>query len=368
MLLHKIDIKLKDSYPIYIGKDIISDVKQYLIPHMPGNKVVIITDIHVGNYWLQLLESELRKCHKDVYVIISMAGEGAKSFANYQQIANEILLSGVDRSTTIVALGGGVIGDLSGFLASTLLRGLPFIQIPTSLLAQVDSSVGGKVGINSEVGKNTIGSFWQPKAVVIDVNTLMTLPKRHFINGMAEVIKYGLIKDYEFMLWLQENYQAILNKQCDALAYIVSKSCQNKADIVMEDEFENGKRALLNFGHSFAHVLEKATLYSDKLLHGEAVAIGSVFAAYFSKCFASISDDDMNRVIEIQHLFGLPCFVDDIDDFTINAEDFLYNLTFDKKNKNNQIRLILLKKLGEAYIEEHLSNEQIQSAIEQHLS
>ena len=258
-----------------------------------------------------------------------------------------------NRDTTIIALGGGVLGDIAGFAAATFMRGLPFIQVPTTLLAQVDSSVGGKTGVNHKEGKNLIGSFYQPRMVISDIDVLSTLPDREYKCGLAEIIKYGAIYDVDFFAWLESNMPELLIRAPEKLIYAISRSCQIKANIVGEDEFEIGKRATLNFGHTFGHALENIMGYGE-LLHGEAVAIGMIIASKLSP----INSLERNRLISLIKSANLPYKIE------LNDENQMLDvMRTDKKVKNKKLRFVLLRSLGEAFVEEDLSEKEILDAI-----
>ena len=266
------DVQLgKRSYPIYIGEDLLSQ-PQYFLDHIPSENVFIVSNEKVAPLYLDKVLDSCKKLQCDYKILPD--GEQYKNIATMETIYSSLLEKHCDRNTTLIALGGGVIGDITGFAAATYQRGVHFIQVPTTLLAQVDSSVGGKTGVNHALGKNMIGCFYQPRCVIADLGTLETLDDRELSAGIAEIIKYGLIRDTEFFIWLENNIQKLVDKDPETLAYAVLRSCENKAQIVAEDELEqSGKRALLNYGHTFGHAIETGTGYGS-WLHGEAVACG----------------------------------------------------------------------------------------------
>ncbi|MFV0430713.1 MAG: 3-dehydroquinate synthase [Alphaproteobacteria bacterium] len=364
----KVDLKER-SYDILIGHNLILNLSQYIEPHICGSKAIIVTDNHVSQYWLSFVEDALKILGKNYHIIEVAAGEASKSFANFEQCCNDALYWGIDRQTTLIALGGGVVGDLTGFLAASLLRGLPFIQLPTSLLAQVDSSVGGKTGINAGPGKNLVGAFWQPQLVLADVSFLGSLSERQLRSGYGEVIKYGLIHKPEFFEWLSSNNSDILAKNKDALSHIIYESCASKAQIVGMDEHEQGQRALLNLGHSFGHVLEAFTGYSDKLLHGEAIAIGMQLAFDYSVKLGVCPQEDAQKVKHLLEQAGLPISLKELSlGQSWSAEQYLELIKKDKKVKDDKITLILAKSIGKAYIEESVSVEELYIFLEENLS
>ena len=290
---------------------------------------------------------------KTIEVITIKDGEHYKTIDTWSKIIDKLTAMRANRDTTIIALGGGVLGDIAGFAAATFMRGLPFIQVPTTLLAQVDSSVGGKTGVNHKEGKNLIGSFYQPAMVISDIDVLSTLPDREYKCGLAEIIKYGAIYDVDFFAWLESNMSELLNRVPKKLIYAISRSCQIKANIVGEDEFEIGKRAILNFGHTFGHALENIMGYGE-LLHGEAVAIGMIIASKLSP----INSLERNRLISLIKSANLPHKIE------LNDENQMLDvMRTDKKVKNKKLRFVLLRSLGEAFVEEDLSEKEILDAI-----
>jgi 3-dehydroquinate synthase len=339
--MKELRVELKEnSYPIYIGSGLLSQ-KELLIKHIKSKQVLIVTNVTVAPYYLSFLQKSLVEFQVDTIELPD--GEQYKNLENINKIFDHLLENKYSRNATLIALGGGVVGDMGGFAAACYQRGIPFIQIPTTVLAQVDSSVGGKTGVNHPLGKNMIGAFYQPKCVIADMDVLDTLEDRQLIAGIAEVIKYGLIRDVEFFEWLEKNIGLLLAKNKDALAYVIERSCLNKAEVVVEDEFESGIRATLNLGHTFGHAIETGMGYGT-YLHGEAVAIGICYAADLSKRMGWITNDDMERIIALLKLAQLPVNPPK----EMNAKQFLDLMAVDKKNVDGKIRLILLESIGKA--------------------
>lgn len=343
------------SYPIYIGQALL-DNKDYLIQHIKSKTVVIITNTTVAPLYLSKVE-KLLEDYKVISVILP-DGEVYKDIKTLTTIYDKLLENQCDRKTTLVALGGGVIGDITGFAAATYQRGVPFIQIPTTLLAQVDSSVGGKTAVNHPLGKNMIGAFYQPRCVIADTYTLNTLEPRQFIAGVAEVIKYGLIYDKAFFEYLVENMDKILDKNPEILAYIIEKSCAIKAEVVAKDELEQGLRAILNLGHTFGHAIEAAQGYGN-WLHGEAVGTGMVMAVKFSYLLGNIDKATMERIIALIAYAKLPINPPK----NMQIADYKRYMAIDKKVQDGQIRLVLLKSLGQAYITSEYPEAQLDALL-----
>jgi 3-dehydroquinate synthase len=337
--MNTLQVKLGDrSYPIYIGSGLLDQPEIYS-RHIKGNQVLVVTSNTVATLYLDAVLENLRS-YKVAKVILP-EGEQHKTLDVVNQIFDTLLVNKFGRSATLIALGGGVIGDMGGFAAACYQRGIPFIQIPTTLLAQVDSSVGGKTGVNHPLGKNMIGAFYQPQCVIADTNVLDTLDDRQLSAGLAEVIKYGLIRDAEFFGWLEANLDALLSRDKAALAFAIERSCFNKAEVVAEDETESGVRATLNLGHTFGHAIETGIGYGE-YLHGEAVAIGTCQAADLSRRKGWLSDGDVERIIALFKRAKLPVNPPD----SLNPERFLQLMSVDKKNIDGEIRLILLKAIG----------------------
>lgn len=337
------------SYNIHIGKGLLKQAADLLPFSLEGRKVFILYDKNTYPF-AQVLEEALAGKAEQVLTMGVPGGEQTKSFKALEEVLDWMLSHKVDRHSVFFAVGGGVIGDLGGFAASTVMRGIAYIQIPTTLLAQVDSSVGGKTGINTARGKNLVGSFYQPKMVLCDTDTLVTLPERELKAGYAEVAKYGLINDMAFFEWLEENGNDVLSLENSAVTYAIEKSCQAKAAIVAEDEREGGKRALLNLGHTFGHALEAAAEYDGRLLHGEAVSIGMVMAFRLSQKMGLCAQEVPSRVAAHLSDCGLKIALQEITPHLKHTPDELYNLMLsDKKAKAGQIGFILARGIGEAF-------------------
>ncbi|GAB4126321.1 MAG: hypothetical protein Fur0040_08910 [Sideroxydans sp.] len=331
------------SYPIHIGQGLL-DRPELLMPYLPRGRAVIVSNETVAPLYLEWLAQGLRQRGVETDGIVLPDGEQYKSAASLDTIYDALLRARSERSTPLIALGGGVIGDLTGYAAATYLRGVPFIQIPTTLLAQVDSSVGGKTGINHPLGKNMIGAFYQPRVVLADTTTLDTLPDRELSAGLAEVIKYGLIRDLPFLEWLEQNMEKLRARDKVALQYAIARSCHNKAEVVGNDERESGERALLNLGHTFGHAIENAMGYGA-WLHGEAVAVGTVMAADLSRRMGWLTEAEVVRVRNLLERAGLPVIAPQL-----GAERLMQLMGLDKKVADGRIRFVLLKKLGEAVL------------------
>jgi 3-dehydroquinate synthase len=333
----------KRSYPIHIGVGLLAQPN--LIPEkLLSGKMVVITNQTIAPLYLESVLAGFRARGAECIPIVLPDGEAYKSWETLNKIFDELLSHRCERKTPLIALGGGVIGDLTGFAAATYQRGVPFIQIPTTLLAQVDSAVGGKTAINHPQGKNMIGAFYQPQAVIADMDTLRTLPERELAAGLAEVIKYGFIRDPEFLDWLEINIDRLNALEPEALAFAVERSCQNKAQVVANDERETGERALLNFGHTFGHAIEAGMGYGA-WLHGEAVAAGMVMAARFSEKLGLIGKTDVQRVVDILARAKLPVAAPEL-----GADRYLDLMGHDKKVEGGRIKFILLHKPGKAFI------------------
>lgn len=352
----KLTVELAEkSYPIYISSNILRD-KKYLDKHIHGKQVMIVSNTTVAPLYLDTV----CKCLEDyeLKTITLKDGEKYKNLDTVNTIFDALLEAKFDRSCTLIALGGGVVGDITGFAAASYQRGVNFIQIPTTLLAQVDSSVGGKTGVNHKLGKNMIGAFYQPKAVIIDTNTLKTLNDREFAAGMAEVIKYGLLGNVNFLKYLEDNILQIMKRQEDLIIDIVYDCCKDKANIVAQDQFEKGTRALLNFGHTFAHAIENICGYGY-YLHGEAVAIGMLMAARMSQLENYINKEDFSRILRLIKNTNLPDKVKE----KISVYDFIEAMRVDKKSIAGNMRLILLKNIGKANIYVKYSNTNLKKVL-----
>ncbi len=339
--MNTIQVHLGDrSYPIYMGEGNLNN-PELLTQHIKSKQVVVVTNETIAPLYLQNVIAHLQQYQ--IETVILPDGEQYKTLASMDIIFDALLTKQYSRNATLIALGGGVIGDIAGFAAACYQRGIPFIQIPTTLLAQVDSSVGGKTGVNHALGKNMIGAFYQPQCVIIDIKVLDTLDDRQLAAGIAEVIKYGLIRDAEFFAWIEANIEKILARDKQALTYIIERSCLSKAEIVAADERESGIRAILNLGHTFGHAIETGAGYGT-YLHGEAVAIGTCQAADLSRRMGWLSDADVRRIVDLFKKALLPTE----PPVNLSAEECIKLMAVDKKNVDGEIRLILLKSIGEA--------------------
>jgi 3-dehydroquinate synthase len=331
------------SYPIHIGSGLCTNAS-LIPPALLKGKAVIVTNQTIAPLYLEAVTNSLRNAGAECIPIVLPDGEAYKSLETLNKIFDALLTHRCERKTPLIALGGGVIGDLTGFAAATYQRGVPFIQIPTTLLSQVDSAVGGKTAVNHPLGKNMIGAFYQPQVVIADMDTLRTLPPREFAAGLAEVIKYGLLGDIEFLNWLELNIDRLTALEPEALAYAVERSCQDKAEIVARDERETGDRALLNFGHTFGHAIEAGMGYGA-WLHGEAVGAGMVMAARFSEKLGLINKADVQRVVDLLVRAKVPVAAPEL-----GVDRYLELMGHDKKVEGGKIKFILLKKPGESFI------------------
>jgi 3-dehydroquinate synthase len=347
----KVVVGLGDrSYDILIGPDLLASAGEAINARLPRARAAIVTDANVAALHLATLTASLEGAGIASTAVTLPAGEKTKSFEHLQQVVDAILAARLERGDVVIALGGGVIGDLTGFAAGIVRRGMHFVQAPTSLLAQVDSSVGGKTGINTGRGKNLVGVFHQPKLVLADTGTLDTLSPREFRAGYAEVVKYGLIDRPDFFEWLETNWQAVFSGGAERMRAIAI-SCQAKADVVARDEFETGDRALLNLGHTFGHALEGATAYDgSRLVHGEGVAIGMVLAHRFSARLNLASPDDAHRVEAHLKAVGLPTRIQDIPGHLPDAEGLFDFITQDKKVSRGALTFILTRGIGQSFI------------------
>ena len=351
----KVDLGSR-SYPIYIGENLLSQ-NNLLQPHISGKQVVIISNDTVAPLYMKRLLATLEnlQAHK----IILPDGESYKTLATIESIFDQLLEMKCARDVTVIALGGGVVGDITGFAAACYQRGVDFIQIPTTLLSQVDSSVGGKTGVNHPLGKNMIGAFYQPQCVLADISTLRTLPDRELSAGLAEVIKYGLIAKKPFFSWLENNIDRLLELDNDAIEYAVEQSCLCKAEIVASDEHEkNGRRALLNLGHTFGHAIETGMGYGN-WLHGEAVGCGMVVAAQFSAKLGWLSDQDVNKISDLICAAKLPTQLPQ----ELTADKMIELMAIDKKVKDGKLHLVLLKDIGEAVLTSKFNQDLLYSTL-----
>jgi len=338
------------SYDIEIGPDLLDRAGELLAARLGEKQVVIITDSNVGPLYAERLQESLGAAGHGGRTIQIDAGEQSKSFTYLESLLDDLLSEGLERGTVLIALGGGVIGDLTGFTASIALRGVEFVQIPTTLLAQVDSSVGGKTAINSPHGKNLIGTFYQPRLVIADTSTLQTLPPRELGAGYAETVKYGLLGDPAFFDWLETNGAAVMAGDPAAQTRAIVRACEMKAEIVNQDERETGRRALLNLGHTFAHALETETGFGDRLLHGEAVSIGMIAAFELSTRLGLCPADDTARVRAHFEAVGLPTGFPDHPGGGWSAETLLAHMRRDKKVQAGKTTFVLVRGIGDAFL------------------
>ncbi|WP_374495739.1 3-dehydroquinate synthase [Zoogloea sp.] len=345
------------TYPIRIGAGLVSD-PALILPYLKARRVAVVTNDVVGPLYLDAFVAGLRAQGLQVTTIVLPDGEAHKDWPTLNLIFDGLLAARCDRSTTLIALGGGVVGDMVGFAAATYQRGVPFIQVPTTLLSQVDSSVGGKTAINHPLGKNMIGAFYQPRLVLADTTVLDTLPDRELKAGLAEVIKYGLIRDLPFLDWIETHLDQLLARDPETLAEAVERSCRNKAEVVAADETEQGERATLNLGHTFGHAIETGLGYGQ-WLHGEAVAAGTIMAADLSRSLGWLTDDEVARVRLIHERAGLP-----VRGPALGADRYLELMSHDKKVSDGTLRLVLLKGVGRAVISAEATPDQMRESIE----
>ncbi len=359
-MVETVHVPLGDrAYDIQIGPGLLSNAGSYISPLLTRPRVAVLTDETVAEYHLEALKDALASDGISMEALALPPGESTKAWPQFTRAVEWLLETKVERNDVVVALGGGVIGDLAGFAAAVLRRGVRFVQIPTSLLAQVDSSVGGKTGINAPQGKNLIGAFHQPSLVLADTDILKTLPQRDFLAGYGEVVKYGLLGDAAFFGWLEENGSALAAGDEDARVYAVRRSCEMKAEIVVRDETEQGDRALLNLGHTFCHALEAATGYSDRLLHGEGVAIGCALAFELSARLGLVSQETPSRVRAHLQAMGMKTNLRDIPGKLPPTEQLLELMAQDKKVINGQLRFILARNIGDAFVTSEVDPEDV---------
>ncbi len=357
------------SYDILVAPGLLGRAGRLMAPLMATRRAVVVTDTTVASHHGETLERSLSNAGITSHQMAVPPGETSKSTAAFTALLDQLLGMRLDRGVTIIALGGGVIGDLAGFAAAVTLRGLPFVQIPTTLLAQVDSSVGGKTGINSPHGKNLIGAFYQPKLVLADLETLETLPDRQRRAGYAEVVKYGLIDDPAFFEWLYTAGGQVLAGDPEAMARAVATSCRSKARIVAADERESGQRALLNFGHTFAHALETETGYGDRLLHGEAVAIGMVLAHRLSERLGVCGPEPGDTVVRHLHDLGLPTEVRAATGLRVDCVDTLLgHMAKDKKTRDGRLTFILTRGIGKAFVAHDVPADPVRAVLAEALA
>ena len=357
-MMNELTVELGDrSYPIYIGENLLND-SSLIQKNITSTQVLIVTNTSIAPLYLDKLANNFKQ--QNVETIILSDGEQYKTLDTMNEIITFLLEKRYSRNCCLVALGGGVIGDITGFAAASYQRGVDYIQVPTTLLAQVDSSVGGKTAVNHALGKNMIGAFHQPRAVFADTSVLTTLDERELSAGLAEVIKYGLIRDNEFFLWLENNIDKLVMSDHDALAYAVERSCQNKAEVVAMDEKESGPRALLNLGHTFGHAIETAMNYQG-YLHGEAVAVGMFMAADMSRRIGWLDDNAIDRIksvlVKAELPYNLPA--------SISVQQMLDNMSVDKKARDGKLFLVLLKSIGNAIVTDEFDSKHLTATLEQ---
>jgi 3-dehydroquinate synthase len=367
-----VDVALGDrAYDIVIGRGVLSSLGARIAALRPGVRTAIVTDRTVAKHWLEPAERSLAEAGIPTSQIIVEEGEGSKTYAVLEKVSEALISAKIERNDLVIALGGGVVGDLAGFAAAILRRGVDFVQVPTSLLAQVDSSVGGKTGINSPQGKNLLGVFHQPVLVIADTSVLDTLSPRQFRAGYAEVAKYGVLGDEAFFGWLEANHADIFSGGAGR-EHAIATSCRAKAAIVSRDERENGERALLNLGHTFGHALEAATGFSDRLFHGEGVSVGMVLAAEFSAQLGMISAAEAARVARHLASVGLPTRLQDIAGFTqeglADADALMALMAQDKKVKRGRLTFILLQAIGRAVVANDVEPARVRDFLQQKLS
>ncbi|MGE0062294.1 MAG: 3-dehydroquinate synthase [Xanthobacteraceae bacterium] len=363
-----VNVALADrAYDIVIGRGALASLGARIKALRPGAKVAIVSDENVAAKHMAATEAVLKNAGIESSRIVVPAGEGSKSYATFEKVCEALIAARIERDDLVVALGGGVIGDLAGYASASVRRGLDFVQVPTSLLAQVDSSVGGKTGINSKQGKNLIGAFHQPVLVIADTALLDTLPEREFRAGYAEVAKYGLLGDGAFFSWLEANWQDVFAGG-SSREHSIAVSCRAKAGVVARDERESGERALLNLGHTFGHALEAGAGFSDRLLHGEAVALGMALAFEFSARKGLLSAADAERAVRHLAATGLPTHVRDVPGGVPDA-DALMDLIFqDKKVKRGRLTFILVRGIGEAFVSPDVDPAEVRGFLAEKLA
>lgn len=363
--IHRLEINLGPrSYPILIGGGVYESAWETLLPLFPRKKTIIVTDETVAALHLPRVAAVLKSISVTAETLILPAGEQTKSFAGFEQVTNALLAAGIERTDGVIALGGGVIGDLVGFGASVLRRGCAFVQIPTTLLAQVDSSVGGKTGINTPYGKNLVGSFHQPRLVLIDPGVIDTLPRRELLAGYAEIVKYGLIDDPAFFDWLEAYGTYLITGDTDKRTHAIATSCLAKARVVEQDEYETkGLRALLNFGHTFGHALEAQTGFSSQLLHGEAVALGMVMAFALSTQLGLCPQRDYDRMRAHLKQIGLPTSMHALG-LKASGADLVGHMAQDKKMEAGRLAFILTRGIGKAFLSRDVALTDVASFLD----
>ena len=358
--MQRVEVDTGESgYDIYIGSSILSHLKDFLRKNSYSQNALLVTDSNVGRLYARPMENVLRDAGLNPVIYQVKAGESSKSLAVAEDVFSRCIESSLDRNSLIIALGGGVVGDLTGFVAATYMRGVPFIQLPASLLAQVDSSVGGKVAVNHRLGKNLIGAFYQPEAVFIDLNFLQSLPKREIYTGLGEIVKYGAIYDAEFMDFLAGNTEKILSLDKETIEKVIARSCTIKAEVVSKDEKESGLRRILNFGHTVGHAIEKETRYL-RYNHGEAVAIGMRAAAIISCRLGLIGPEVRERLIGVIKSFHLPVSAEGC-----RLDNIINDLFHDKKTVNGKINWVLINGIGSTVIRDDVPLEIVRETVEE---
>lgn len=366
-----VPVQLEDrSYPVLIGRGLIHNVHEHLPVDAQGKTLFVLTDENARPYAEELMRALETNCKPhSVHILPLPPGEETKSFRWYEKVLNWMLDSGVTRSSILFAVGGGVVGDLGGFAAATVLRGISFVQVPTTLLAQVDSGVGGKTAIDMPQGKNLVGAFYQPAAVICDLNTLETLAMRQRLAGYAEIIKYGLINDEEFFIWLEKNGKALCTLEPEALAKAIEVACRKKAEIVSEDEREADQRRLLNLGHTFAHAMELASGFSPDFLHGEAVAIGLMQAAHLSVRLGYCKDDILDRLRAHLKQIGLPTSIKDVAHVVPSDPARMVRMMYaDKKAEAGGLTFVLMRGVGQAFVQRRVGEEDVLAVLKESIN
>ena len=356
--MRKVRVDLGEkSYDIIIGYAIDHELVDFVKGAGYSRKALLVTDTNVGPLYAKQVQQLLAEAGLEAAVAQIPAGESSKTLTTANELFTRAIELGLDRKSPIFALGGGVVGDLAGFVAATYMRGVPFVQLPTSLLAQVDSSVGGKVAVNHVLGKNLIGAFYQPQAVFMELNFMKSLPRREIYTGLGEIIKYGIIYDAEFFAFLESNREAVLALEPEALVHIIARSCEIKAAVVSEDEKEAGLRRILNFGHTIAHAIEKETGYV-RYNHGEAVATGMIGAAYISRELGLIGENEYNRVREMIARYNLP-----LQAAGVTVEDMYGDIFHDKKTVGGKVTWVLMEKIGQVICRNDVPAEAVKKAM-----
>jgi len=347
------------AYEVIVGQGLLNEAEKWVAPFLTNSRVVMVTDSNVGPLHADRILTQFEAAGRRTHKIVVPAGEESKSYDGLKFVLDALLDCGLDRKDVVIALGGGVIGDLTGFACAVYMRGIDFIQIPTTVLAQVDSSVGGKTAIDHEKGKNLIGAFWQPRLVLCDLDILKTLPAREIRCGYAEIIKYGLLGDKTFFEWLEANDAKVLALEPAAILHAVARSVEMKAEIVAADEREGGQRALLNLGHTFGHALEAEVGFGDMLLHGEAVAIGMAQAFRYSALNGECTEEDSDRAVAAIAHAGLPTRMSDIRNAPFDADRLITHMGHDKKAEGGTLTFVLVNGIGRAFVAKKVSAELI---------